>query len=190
MSEKLETLEQAGELAARARERERSLNEQADRNYQWLKSRWAEIFPQARGKTVAVAGQEAFIAATDEEARALAQAAHPEDEGLIFTSVRRGQTPNDNLLTFHLVDDPVVNARARAQDERIKLNSDWLESHWGDLLPEALGKFLVVAGEEAFVADTSAEAWDQARAAHPEDDGAFCQYVSPKRGPRVYAHRG
>jgi hypothetical protein len=28
-----------------------------------------------------------------------------------------------------------------------------------------------------------------ARAAHPEDDGAFCHYITTKRGPRIYAHR-
>ena len=27
-----------------------------------------------------------------------------------------------------------------------------------------------------------------ARAAHPKDDGAFCHYITTKRGPRIYAH--
>ena len=97
---------------------------------------------------------------------------------------------NENPVTMELVDDPAVIARARAEDERFKRNSDWLQAHWPDLLPQALGKHLVVAGQEAFVADTSAEAWAMAEAAHPDDDGSFCQYVLPHRGPRIYAHRG
>jgi uncharacterized protein YbdZ (MbtH family) len=189
MSENLEALERADDLAARARERQRALSEQADRNYQWLKAHWAEILPQSRGKAVAVAGQEAFVADTEEDAQTLAQAAHPDDEGLVYTGVSRLQTMADNLVVFHPVDDPLLNARARAQDERLRRNLDWLQSHWGDLLPQALGKHVVVAGEEAFVADTSGEAWAMARAAHPEDDGAFCKYVSPRKGPRIYSPR-
>jgi hypothetical protein len=96
----------------------------------------------------------------------------------------------DSHLTLEEVDDPAVIARVRVQDERFKRNSDWLQAHWGDLLPQALGRHLVVAGQEAFVADTSAEAWAMAQDAHPDDDGSFCQYVLPNRGPRIYAHRG
>ena len=96
----------------------------------------------------------------------------------------------DSHLTLEEVNDPDVIARARAQDERAKRNSDWLQAHWADLLPQALGKHLVVAGQEAFIADTSEEAWAMAEAAHPDDDGAICQYVLPHRGPRIYANRG
>jgi hypothetical protein len=190
MAEDVGTMELVDDPAVIARERQRVLNEQADRNYQWLRAHWEEILPQARGKAVAVAGQEAFIADTDEEARASAQAAHPEDEGLIYTGVSRCRTLADNLTVIHLVDDPLVNARARAQDERFKLNLDWLQTHWGDLLPQARGKYVVVAGQEPFVADQCEDAWVKARAAHPEDDGAFCHYITTKQGPRIYAHRG
>jgi hypothetical protein len=87
------------------------------------------------------------------------------------------------------INDPVEVARSRAQDERARQNSDWLQAHWASLLPQAHGKFVAVAGQEAFLADTAAEAWALARAAHPEDDGAISQYVFPEGGPRVYAHR-
>jgi hypothetical protein len=56
------------------------------------------------------------------------------------------------------------------------------DRHWSDLLPQARGKFLAVAGQEAFLADIPEEAWAQAQAAHPEDDGALCQYVFPEGG--------
>jgi len=96
---------------------------------------------------------------------------------------------NENPVSMELVDASAVTVRARAQDERFKRNSDWLQAHWPDLLPQALGKHLVVAGQEAFVAETSAEAWAMAQAAHPDDDGSFCQYVLPHRGPRIYSPR-
>jgi len=95
----------------------------------------------------------------------------------------------DSHLTLEEVNDPAEIARVRAVHEQAKRNSDWLEAHWPDILPEALGKHLVVAGQEAFIADTSAEAWAMAKAAHPDDDGGLCQYVLPGRGPRIYAHR-
>lgn len=88
------------------------------------------------------------------------------------------------------VDDPVEVARSRAQAARARRNSDWLQSHWPELLPGVRGKFLAVAGQEAFIADTPEEAWALARAAHPEDDGALVQYVRPERGPRIYANHG
>jgi hypothetical protein len=87
------------------------------------------------------------------------------------------------------VDDPVEIARFQAQDERARRNSKWLQAHWPDVLPHARGRFLAVAGQEAFIADTPEEAWAMAEAAHPDDDGLLVQYVRPEPGPRIYAHR-
>jgi len=95
---------------------------------------------------------------------------------------------NENQLIMDLVDDPAEITRTHAQHERANRNDEWLQMHWGDVLPQARGKFLAVAGQEAFIADTFEEAWAKARAAHPDDDGALCQYVFPSRGPRIYAH--
>jgi hypothetical protein len=124
MSENPVVMEQANDPDARARERRRILDEQADRNYQWLRAHWPEILPRARGKGLAVAGQELFIADTPEEALALARAAHPEDEGLIYSWISPGQRLVDNLVTIYLGDDPIVTAWNRAQNERIKRNSE------------------------------------------------------------------
>ncbi len=88
------------------------------------------------------------------------------------------------------ITDPILVAKRQAQDERARRNSDWLASHWADLLPAVRGKYVAVAGQEAFVADTPEEAWDLAMAAHPEDDGAIEQYVRSERGPRIYANLG
>jgi hypothetical protein len=94
------------------------------------------------------------------------------------------------VLTMEVVEPADVNPQDRAQLERFKRNSDWLQSHWADLLPQARGKHLAVAGQEAFIADTPEEAWALARAAHPEDDGVLSQYVFPNTWPRIYAYRG
>ena len=92
-------------------------------------------------------------------------------------------------LILEEVNDPAEAARCRAQIERGRRNLDWLESHWGDVLPEARGKHLAVAGQEAFSANSPEEAWAWAEATHPEDNGAFVQYVIPEKGPRIYANR-
>jgi hypothetical protein len=70
-------------------------------------------------------------------------------------------------------------ARHRAQFERARRNSDWLQAHWTELLPQARGKHVAVAGQEGFIGETALEAWSKAKAAHPDDDGAICQYVYP-----------
>ncbi len=87
------------------------------------------------------------------------------------------------------VNDPAEVARCRAQDERARRNSDWLQFRWADLLPQARGKFGAVAGQEAFIADTPEEAWAWACNTHPEDDGAMVRHVRVGQGPRIYANR-
>lgn len=87
------------------------------------------------------------------------------------------------------VTDPEAIARARTRHERHKRNSDWLQAHWADVLPQACGKFLAVAGQEAFIAETIPEAWAWVDTTHPEDDGAVVQYVRSAKGPRIYGHR-
>jgi hypothetical protein len=88
------------------------------------------------------------------------------------------------------VTDLVHLEQARAQFERAQRNSDWLQAHWGDLLPQALGKFVAVSGQEAFIAETPEEAWAWAARVHPEDNGTLVEYVRPTQGPRIYANRG
>jgi hypothetical protein len=86
-------------------------------------------------------------------------------------------------------DDPVESARIQAAHDQLVRNSHWLQDHGAELLPQALGKFVAVAGQEAFVAQTPEEAWAWARKKHPEDRGAFVEYVRPEKGPRMYGNR-
>ena len=96
---------------------------------------------------------------------------------------------SEQRLVLEEVTDPVEVERFRAQMAQHRRNSDWLASHWPELLPQALGKFVAVAGQEAFVADTASEARAEAAAAHPDDQGVFVQYVIPLQGPRFYGNR-
>ena len=139
----------------------RARRERAQRNRDWLDAHLAELLPRAYGKLVAVAGQEALIAETEEEARAWARAAHPEDDGLVIRSIppELVMSLNEPLATLEIETDPEVIAEVHEINRQAELNSDWLESHWADILPEVRGKFVAVAGQEAFIADTHEEAW-------------------------------
>ncbi|MGP0063909.1 MAG: hypothetical protein ACLQGP_09975 [Isosphaeraceae bacterium] len=168
-------------------ERTQAYYQRLKRNLDWLNAHWDDLLPGAHGKFVGVAGQEVFLADTYQEAEDLARAAHPEDDAFWVQCVPGA---NENFLTFDIETDPEQIARAREQDERAKRNSDWLQAHWADLLSQARRRFLTVAGQEAFIADTPEESWAMARSAHPEDDGALGRYVFPNQGPRIYANRG
>ena len=95
----------------------------------------------------------------------------------------------DRDFVIEEVSDPDEIRRSQAQDARHRRNSVWLQAHWEDILPQARGKFIAVAGQEAFIAETPAEAWAWAEATHPEDNGAIVRYVRTQRGPRLYADR-
>jgi hypothetical protein len=52
-----------------------------DLNFRWFQSHATEIFTRYRGKCVVIAGQQLFASDKPAEAWALAEAAHPEDDG-------------------------------------------------------------------------------------------------------------
>lgn len=90
-------------------------------------------------------------------------------------------------ITIEEVTDPNEIARTKEQDDRHRKNSEWLESHWDDVLPEARGKYVAVSGEETFIAETPEAAWSWAENTHPDDNGAIVRYVRTEEGPRVHA---
>jgi hypothetical protein len=98
--------------------------------------------------------------------------------------------PGESPITIEEVTDLQEVARTAKAFEQAERNMNWLQSHWPDLLPGVLGKFLAVAGQEAFLADSSEEAAAMARAAHPDDRGLLLHYISPEQGPRIYGNRG
>ncbi len=94
----------------------------------------------------------------------------------------------ESTLVIEEINDPDEVAPRVRQGARAKLNRNWLSAHWADVLPAARGRFVAVAGQEAFIADSSKGAWALAGLAHPEDDGAICQYVPCELGPRIYGN--
>ena len=56
-------------------------DERFERNFRWFQSHAIVIFRRYRGKSVVIAGQGVFAADKPAEAWALAEAAHPDDNG-------------------------------------------------------------------------------------------------------------
>ena len=92
-------------------------------------------------------------------------------------------------ITIEEETDPAKVGRIRENLEHFTRNSDWLASHWPDLLPQARGKFVAVAGQEAFLADTPEAAWEWVKKRHPDDKGPLVHFVRQGIGPRVYSPR-
>jgi hypothetical protein len=57
----------------------------------------------------------------------------------------------DRDFVIEEVSDPDETQRSQAQDARHRRNSAWLQAHWGDIVPQARGTFVAVAGQEAFI---------------------------------------
>jgi hypothetical protein len=91
---------------------------------------------------------------------------------------------------MEVVTDPVELAKARAQREKFDRNWAWLQAHTQEAYADAnRGRYICIAGEELFVADSAPEAERLGRAKHPDDDGSFVLYVRKERRPIIYAHR-
>jgi hypothetical protein len=82
--------------------------------------------------------------------------------------------------------DAIENEKARARLARFDKNWDWLEANASEVYRHR-GKNICVAGQQLFVGDSAEQVIAQARAAHPEDDAPFFQYVPKERLPRIYA---
>ncbi len=91
-------------------------------------------------------------------------------------------------LVMYEVTDPEELARANAQRERFAKNLAWLEPRVPQIYAQNRGKYIVVAGQELFVADSITEAIAQARKAHPDDDGFLHRYIPRVKMERIYAH--
>src|SRR5262245_14438764 len=78
---------------------------------------------------------------------------------------------------FEVVTDPDEIEQIRQQHEQAKLNIDWLHTHWHEVLPQAFGKYVAVAGQTAFIGDDPVETRARAVAAHPDDVGVYLHYV-------------
>jgi hypothetical protein len=84
--------------------------------------------------------------------------------------------------------DPQEIAKSKAQRDRFRKNSEWLQARVPQVYAQNRGKFICVAGQELFVADTAPEAVATARRAHPENDGFLLRYIPREKIERIYAH--
>ena len=83
---------------------------------------------------------------------------------------------------------PEEQAQFDTRRERCQRNWAWLEANAKEVYGHR-GKFICIAGQELFVADTVEEAVARARAAHPEDDGSFIRYIPREKVARIYANQ-
>jgi hypothetical protein len=101
--------------------------------------------------------------------------------------------PRDNpgglIAMFEDGISPEELAAFHAQGVRYERNLAWLLPRLHEIHARHKGNCICVAGEELFVAESPQEVLALARAAHPEDDGRLLRYLSPVKGPRIYAHQ-
>ncbi len=63
------------------------------RNADWLQAHASTVYDASAGKYICVAGCQLFVADTAEEARALAQTAHPDDDGYLLQYITKEKGP-------------------------------------------------------------------------------------------------
>ena len=88
---------------------------------------------------------------------------------LRYVSLDGKPMPEPPRPIFMTVIDQAEDDEGHPHRDAFLQNSWWLIEHWLEVLPPALGKYLAVAGRQAFAADSAEEARALARAAHPED---------------------
>lgn len=93
---------------------------------------------------------------------------------------------NDNRLMIDVESDPDVCAEIAARFERRQQNERWLVEH-AAVAYSHRGKYICIAGQQFFVADTAEQAIRAAESAHPYDDGRFTLYIPIDKAPRIYA---
>ncbi len=91
-------------------------------------------------------------------------------------------------VVMTVVTDPEEIASFQARQAKFDRNCGWFETHGSEIFAQHRGKYVCVAGQQLFVADSALEALDLARAAHPEDDGRFFKYIPKDKYPRIYAN--
>lgn len=94
---------------------------------------------------------------------------------------------NGPKITITEITDPVEIAKAKELHDKFGRNLAWLSAHAAEVFSHR-GKYVCIAGQELFVADTFEKVAAWARATHPEDNGRFIKYIPHSRAPRIYAH--
>jgi hypothetical protein len=96
-------------------------------------------------------------------------------------------TVSNNAFEIETISDPAEIEAMRVQMERFDRNWDWITAHAAEVYSHR-GKYICVAGQELFVADSLEEVLAWANAAHPEDNGRVTRRIPIERGERIYAN--
>ena len=92
-------------------------------------------------------------------------------------------------LEISEITDPQELARAGAQRAKFERNAAWLHEHASEVYPSFRGKYICIAGQQVFAAESAVEALALGRAAHPDDDGSFVRYIPREKITRIYANQ-
>jgi hypothetical protein len=101
----------------------------------------------------------------------------------------RSLTPINPIEMEEVTLDPAELAKVRDRWQRYDRNAAWLQAHAHDVYSQNRGKFICIAGQDLFVADSAQEAVALAKEAHPEDDGRYLRYIPRENIPRIYANQ-
>ena len=80
-------------------------------------------------------------------------------------------------IVMEEVSDPVEVLKARNRRAKFDRNFAWFSIHAPEVYERHRGRFICIAGEEVFAADTPEVAIALATAVHPEDEGKFVQHI-------------
>ena len=107
--------------------------------------------------------------------------------GLVNTT--NPESPTQKTVEY-IEGTPEERARNVARSTAFWRNVEWLEQQWDRLLPGARGQYVAVANQQAFVAPNRREAQQWIAVNHPDDPGAYIDYVSPRKKLRTRAYQG
>jgi hypothetical protein len=79
-------------------------------------------------------------------------------------------------------------ARNLAMVADFERNVAWWNSHVVEIREKHTGKFVCVSGQELFVGDDPTEVMTRAETAYP-GGGHLSLFLSPHRGPKIYANQ-
>ena len=97
------------------------------------------------------------------------------------------QQPSDSKIEMFVVTDEAELREAQERHEQFKQNSDWLQANVPEVYSKHRGRFICIAGQELFVADTVQDAIAEATTAHPGDKGWFTRFIPLEKIARIYA---
>jgi hypothetical protein len=98
-------------------------------------------------------------------------------------------SPSNPIEMEEVILTPAELAKENERWQRYECNAAWLQTHAHEVYSQNRGKYICIAGQELFVADSVPEVVELAKQAHPEDDGRYLRYIPREKIPRIYANQ-